>query len=132
MKSVLITICLATVLLCVAGCENKKQFKIDALEIINLMEKGWESPRYLAPSVFAEAEGKYDILEVKYPSILESNIDNGGNYCICFGSLFRLMFINSDMAIEWMEYPDEIASAKKDYDSYVELKEELKRRIAEL
>ena len=106
---------------------NKKQFKIDALEIIRLMEKGWESPGYLAPSVFAEAKGKYEILEVKYPSILESDIDNGGDYRVCFGYLFRLMLINSDVAIEYSQ-----TTAKKEYADYVELKDEIKRRIAEL
>ena len=104
---------------------NKKQFKIDALEIIRLMEKGWESPGYLAPSVFAEAKGKYEILEVKYPSILESDIDNGGDYRVCFGYLFRLMLINSDRAT------DTTMIAKKEYADYVELKDEIKRRTAE-
>ena len=105
--------------------EDKKQFEIDALEIIHLMEKGWESPRYLAPSVFAEAKGKYEILEVKYPSILESDIDNGGDYRVCFGYLFRLMLIYSDRAT------DTIMIAKKEYADYVELKDEIKRRILE-
>jgi len=111
------------------GCENKKQFKIDALEIINLMEKGWESPRYLAPYRRAAAR-KYEILEVKYPNILES--DNGGDYRTHLGYFFRLMLINSDMAIECMKYPNKIASAQRDYDGYIENKEELKKRIAEL
>jgi len=75
------------------GCENKKQFKIDTTEVLNLLEKGWNSPRYLAPSVFAEAKGKYEIMKLKYPHILSYRLPAySSDYINCGDELFSCIF----------------------------------------
>ena len=75
-KHTLIAMALAGLLL--QGCKNKKQqqfkFKRDVVEYIGLVDKVYNSPKYLVPVNISEARNKLDLIKIDHSEILAEQV----------------------------------------------------------